>query len=192
MKTRLMAVSALCVILASSCSGPKEANGGQGAGSTPSVKEQEPVTVTAVIDGTYDEQFAESLRRHIKMKYPNITLDMLTSNAGTLDNLLASNMIPDLIFTYNGNLKSYKDKGLLYDLSPLMKQVNVPEERFEANYMADIRNAVDGTAIYGLPYETTFHALFDGSKWITERQYSSGPGLDVWSVLPFIRSRSPG
>ncbi|TNJ67851.1 extracellular solute-binding protein [Paenibacillus hemerocallicola] len=161
MKTKLMAASALCVLLASSCSGPKDANGGQGADPTPSVKKQEPVTVTAAIDGTYDEQFAETLSRHVKNKYPNVTLDMLNSNGGNkLDNLLASNMIPDIIFTYNGNLKSYKDKGLLYDLKSLMKEANVPEERFEANYMADIRNAVDGNAINGLPYETTFHALF--------------------------------
>lgn len=152
-----MAVLAGCMMLIASGCGGKEG----GTDAPTEVKKPDPVTVVAAIDGTANERIAEMMQQHIKEKYPHITLEFIQPTAGNkLDELMATDRIPDMIFTFNGNLKSYKDKGLLYDIRELMKEANVTPDRFESNYMDDILNAVDGTSIYGLPYETTFHALY--------------------------------
>lgn len=116
MKIKGLAVWAGCALAASACGG--DTGGADQAGRE---KQAAPVTVTAAVDGTFNELFADRMVQQLKEKYPHITLDLIQPTEGNkLDQLMATDRIPDIIFTFNGNLKSYKDKGLLYDIRQLM------------------------------------------------------------------------
>lgn len=138
---------------------------GQDAGSSTGEKKVEkapdPVTVTAAVDGTYSEEFDQLLTEAVKSRYPHITLSMMRPTEGnTLDNLLIAGTVPDIIFTYNGKLSSYRERGLLYDMNALIRENGMDLDRFEPNFIADVKIASTSGELYAIPYETTFHTLY--------------------------------
>lgn len=132
-----------------------------GKGNAKEEEKREPVTVTAAVDGAYNEQFDKLLTEHVTKKYPHITLKMMRpADGNTLDNLIIAGTVPDIIFTFNGNLSSYRTRGLLYDMNALIKENKFSLDRFEPNYITDVKIASTNDELYALPYETTFHALY--------------------------------
>lgn len=121
-----------------------------------------PVTLTAGIEGlTVDTQFKELLLNHLQRKHPHITLEIYDGGAGTsLNELIIAGQTPDLIFTFNGNVLSYRDKNLLYDITPLMKEQNINLDRFQPNIVRDMNIASTKHEVFGLPYSLAFHALY--------------------------------
>ncbi|MDF2714204.1 MAG: extracellular solute-binding protein family 1 [Paenibacillus sp.] len=157
MKNKHVTISSLIgLVLIAGC-GSQEDSGGN-------PKEEgkvDPVTITAAVDGTYNEVFDKLLTEHVRKTYPHITLTMMRPTDGnTLDNLLIAGTVPDLIFTFNGNISSYRTKGLLYDMNPLIKENKFNLDRFEPNYIDDVKIASTNDELFALPYETTFHALY--------------------------------
>ncbi|WP_176706229.1 ABC transporter substrate-binding protein [Paenibacillus hemerocallicola] len=149
------------IALITGCGGQDAARSNADGGGNPKEVKLEPVTVTAAVDGTYNELFDNLLTEHVKKKYPHITLNMMRpADGNTLDNLMIAGTVPDVIFTFNGNLSSYRTKGLLYDMSGLIKENKFSLDRFESNYIADVKIASTNDELFALPYETTFHALY--------------------------------
>ncbi|TMV48751.1 extracellular solute-binding protein [Paenibacillus mesophilus] len=131
------------------------------AGNPKEESKTDPVTITAAVDGAYNEVFDKLLTEHVRSKYPHITMNMMRpADGNTLDNLLIAGTVPDIIFTFNGNLSSYRTKGLLYDMNALIKENKFSLDRFEPNYIADVKIASTNDELFALPYETTFHALY--------------------------------
>ncbi|MDF2715310.1 MAG: extracellular solute-binding protein family 1 [Paenibacillus sp.] len=147
--------SLLGLVLVAGCGSKEE------SGDVPKEEKPDPVTVTAAVDGTYNEAFDKLLTEHLRQKYPHITLNtMRPADGNTLDNLLIAGTVPDIIFTFNGNLSSYRTKGLLYDMNALIRDNKFNLDRFEPNYIADVQIASTNGELFALPYETTFHALY--------------------------------
>ncbi|MDF2721111.1 MAG: extracellular solute-binding protein family 1 [Paenibacillus sp.] len=162
-KTKQAALlSLIALALVTGCGGPGTTSGSTDTkGGAKEEEKREPVTVTAAVDGTYSEQFDKLLTDYVKMKYPHITLKMMRpADGNTLDNLIIAGTIPDIIFTFNGNISSYRTKGLLYDMNPLIKENKFNLDRFESNYITDVKIASTNDELFALPYETTFHALY--------------------------------
>ncbi|WP_158606542.1 ABC transporter substrate-binding protein [Paenibacillus ginsengarvi] len=126
------------------------------------VVDTRPVTLTAAIDGiSVDERLKELIVQQLQQKHPNITLQIYPSAKGTtLNELIVAGQTPDLIFTFNGNLLSYRDRDLLYDMTPLLKTHNVDMSRYDANIIGDIRIASAKDEMYALPFSLNFHALY--------------------------------
>lgn len=158
----VMASTLVGLVLVAGCGGQEAARNAADDGGSPQEEAKlDPVTVTAAVDGTYNELFDQLLTEHVKKKYPHITLSMMRPTDGnTLDNLLIAGTVPDLIFTFNGNLSSYRTRGLLYDMNGLIKENKFDLGRFEPNYIADVKIASTNDELFALPYETTFHALY--------------------------------
>lgn len=135
-----------------------------GPGENPIVKEisTKSVTITAGIEGlSVDSQLKELIHSNLQRKHPNITLQIYEPGQGTtLNELIIAGQTPDLIFTFNGNILSYRDKNLLYDITQLMKEQNISLSQFQPNIIRDMNIASTNNEIFGLPYNLAFHGLY--------------------------------
>lgn len=121
-----------------------------------------PVTIRATLDGTsLDDDFIEQLQENVKKKHPNITLEYIKPGKGTsLNEQITAGQTPDIIITYNGNVASYQEMDLLYDMTPLLKQHNFDLGRFEPYILEDAKIASTKDELFGIPITLSFHALY--------------------------------
>ncbi|MDF2723622.1 MAG: extracellular solute-binding protein family 1 [Paenibacillus sp.] len=165
MKTRsFLFLLGIGVMMMTGCSKSSPEQGAQGEQpKAPEVKAS-PVTLQVASQGAstvLDEEFKKVVQSFMEKKYPHITLNFNPESAGTtLDALIASGTIPDLIVTFNGNLASYKDKELVSDMTPLFKTAGIDLNRFEPGYINDVKNASDKGEMYGLPINVNYHAMY--------------------------------
>lgn len=159
----MMSFMFLSSVIASGCS--TTSTGGQNAGDQPGTQNNaSPVTLEVASSGigaTMDEEFQKVVQQFVTKKYPHITLNFNPDSGSTkIDSLLAAGTVPDLFVTYNGALASFKDRDLLFDMTPLFKKANVDLGRFENNYMTDVKNASPTGELYGLPFNVNYHAMY--------------------------------
>ncbi|MDF2723890.1 MAG: transporter substrate-binding protein [Paenibacillus sp.] len=131
-----------------------------GGAATKNVDNETPVTVSIFMtQGMTDSEWQELVIDPLKKKYPYITLE---KNAlKTIEEVVASGNIPDLITIWNGQFMPYKDLGLVTDITPYLKSNNVNLNRFtpltlDAMYLIGDKPS----ELYGLPYFTQFNALY--------------------------------
>ena len=163
---KIMACSSLVItscLTAAGCSSTSP--GGTAAGDKSAVEDNKaPVTLELASNASttvVDEDFQNVVNAFIRKKYPHITVNYNPESGSTkLDALLAAGTVPDLFVTYNGALAGYKDKDLVFDMTSLFKQANVDINRFENNYITDVKNASPQGELYGLPFMISYHALY--------------------------------
>ncbi|MDF2716341.1 MAG: extracellular solute-binding protein family 1 [Paenibacillus sp.] len=121
-----------------------------------------PVTLTAAIDAVIIDSALEALiKDQLKKKHPNITLNIVQPAKGsTLDELIATGTVPDIVFTYSGRLTAYQDKGILYDMNELVKTQKFDLSRFEPQMITDTKVGSPNGELYGVPYSRNFHAFY--------------------------------
>jgi ABC-type glycerol-3-phosphate transport system substrate-binding protein len=108
-----------------------------------------------------NDEFNKLYVEPVRKKYPNISLEVVPGGQKDMEKYIAAGLIPDLYVTYNGGLPWFQQSGIIEDMSPLFKESKTDLGRFMDNYMDDIRFAVNEKGeLYGLPLETTFHALY--------------------------------
>jgi ABC-type glycerol-3-phosphate transport system substrate-binding protein len=142
-----------------------EGGAGQGGslpGNPESKVSSEPVTLKLGTHLTINDEFNKLYVEPVRKKYPNITLEVVPgSSLEQYDKYIAAGQIPDIYITFNGNLPLFQDRNLIEDMSPKFKEQKTDLSRFQENYLNDIRYAVNEKGeLYGLPVETTFHALY--------------------------------
>lgn len=156
-RTIALFTAAMAVVL-SGCGGK------EGSAVETKVNQPSPVTLriaSQAVGTLLDEEFQQVVRERLQAKYPHITLEYVPDAKGTtLNELMASGSTPDLIVTFTGALASYRDLELVIDMEPLFKARNMSLNRFEANYITDVRNASDKNELYGLPINVNYHALY--------------------------------
>lgn len=162
-KRMLLSLSALIAVAAAAgCGGRTPASSDGGNPAAPA--KAEPVTLQIASQGasaTIDSVFQGIAQQAVSKKYPHITLEFMPETGATsLDNLMATGTVPDIVITFNGNLASYKEKALVFDMTPLFKTNNVDLNRFEPNYIQDVKNASDQGELFGLPFNVNYHALY--------------------------------
>ncbi|MEF3302103.1 ABC transporter substrate-binding protein [Paenibacillus sp. GYB003] len=122
-----------------------------------------PVKLTLFLDMTFgpEDNQQNFILEPLKKKYPHITLDIIKRAKGSyLEDLMAQGNTPDIIYNWNGELPTYGEKGLLFDLEPLAKQLQFDLGRFDPAALEAIRATTGGTALHGLPFENGGMALF--------------------------------
>jgi multiple sugar transport system substrate-binding protein len=150
-------------ILAAGCGKSEDSAGGTKTADTKgAVKNEAPVTIKAVLDGTnIDDDFIEQIQAQVKKQYPHITLEYIKPGKGTtLRELVAANDTPDIILTYNGNVASYADLDLLYDINPLIKQQGFNLTAFEPYILDDARIASTKDELFGIPINLNYHTFY--------------------------------
>jgi len=152
-------------------------------------KPPEPVTLQLASQGVVilDEEFQQVTNEFLRKKYPHITINYNPDAKGTtLDDLIASGNTPDIVVTYNGMLPSYRTKDLVFDMTPLLQNIDL--NKFEPNYIQDVRNAAEKGELYGLPINVNYHAMYY-NKTIFDKFGAPYPtdGMDWTAVLELAK-----
>lgn len=161
-----MALLLSFALLAAGCgkSGESAENGAAGTkeGDGAAKVSDAPVTLTAAIDAVIIDSALETLiKDNLKKKHPNITLNIIQPTKGsTLDDLIATGTVPDIVFTYSGRLTAYQEKGILYDMTELLKTHKFDLNRFEPQMITDTKVGSSNGELYGIPYSRNFHAFY--------------------------------
>lgn len=157
---------AICLIIAMLVAGCGNGQTGSGATTgtvdeTPKISNN-PVKLTLSMSNiNLDKSTTGLLIEYVQKKHPNITLDILPNVKGTkLEDLVSAGMTSDLIYTYSGNINALRMLNLLYDLTPMIKSHGIDMNRFESDYVEDVKLSSEKNELYGMPLLTTFHALF--------------------------------
>jgi multiple sugar transport system substrate-binding protein len=167
-QTGITFITAMLILILTACGG----NNPQGAGTAPPSStenkapaksaEAAPVTLKLYIaTGITDQDIQNFIVDPVKKKYPNITIEPVKPGTGTkIEDLIAANEIPELIYTWNGDLGKYYTLNLLGDIDPLAKKYNVDISKFAPEIMTSIRQVSGKNEVSGLPFSQPFVATF--------------------------------
>ncbi|MDF2721620.1 MAG: family 1 extracellular solute-binding protein [Paenibacillus sp.] len=148
-----LSTAVLTVMVLSSC-------GGKGASSQQSESHaaaatSAPVTLTFAGSATAwtDEQFARFIVEPVAKKYPNITLKRMntTVKGQSLQDLVATNQIPDIYADQHGNLGAFLDLQLLYNATELIKKHKIDLNRIEPELLTGPKYRFGIEELPGLP-----------------------------------------
>lgn len=150
----------LMLVISVIASGCGKTSGGMKEGDASSVSE-EPVSLVLLNDSSIEQEYIDQVAAEVKKKHPSIDLKIYKNEKGsTLDELILAGETPDLLLSYNGKLASYRDKDLLYDMTPLIGSRQVDLGRFDPSYIDDVKIASTNNEIFGLPVSLAYHALY--------------------------------
>ncbi|MDF2722962.1 MAG: hypothetical protein K0Q59_2637 [Paenibacillus sp.] len=98
----------------------------------------------------------------MKSKFPAYTIKLLLPTKDiTLDSLIASGIVPDIVWDSSSGMKtSVIDKGLQYDMSELIKKYKVSLERFDTSTIQIMQEASGQGRMYGLPDDVNATVTF--------------------------------
>jgi multiple sugar transport system substrate-binding protein len=150
-----LSVIALALLLLTCCARQEVVGTGKPA-------DDKPVTlrlyqVTAFIS---DDEFQQFIVEPVKKKYPHITMELVRSDKDkSIDNLLAANDFPDMIFIASNSLNNVIKYNLPSDLNELVKKNNVNLNRFDKTAIEDIKAYSDKGELLALPFSTNFSIM---------------------------------
>jgi multiple sugar transport system substrate-binding protein len=156
----------LLLIAASALSGCDSGDGKESTSSDPSsdaAVSTEPVTVKVWINAVLsDQEFKELWQDPVKMKYPNITLEMVRQDKDhTLPAMIAAKDVPDLLYTNtNTIIQRILDPGLATDLNPYFKKFNYDLNRLDPTIVQSLKSYGTNGEIYSLPFTLVNAALW--------------------------------
>jgi multiple sugar transport system substrate-binding protein len=140
--------------------------GGQekAAPKTAQTVQREPVTLSffSGAAGTMnEEQFDKFVKEPVRKKYPHITLEfVLTGKGTTINDLVASGKIPDLMVNGPAAIFTYSDLGLTDDVTPLAKKFNFDLNRIEGSVLDFMRVYSNNNGLYSMPFMNGTPVLF--------------------------------
>lgn len=142
---------------------PSSANQGEeNNGDTPKPAEPEPkpkekFEMLIYAAGVSVDEFDRRWRDALENKFSHITFNYMTSTKGnSISEAVARGEIPDLVRIDIPGLVSYKNLGLLQDLSSLVKQYNYDLTQFDEAFVQDLVLAGHTGELYGLPVPPYF------------------------------------
>ncbi|WP_028548488.1 ABC transporter substrate-binding protein [Paenibacillus sp. UNC451MF] len=156
----LVTMSVLGTFILAGCG--KEAATGEGKAVNPDAYNNEPVTLTiysynaSVLN---DTDLEELVTRSIKAKFPNITPQLIPQSATTLDKMIASGEIPDMILSTSYWYYDLLDRGLVSDLNSFIKNENISFSKFEPEAIDVMKSFSDKGEILGMPYSIMYNML---------------------------------
>ncbi|MCZ8515214.1 extracellular solute-binding protein [Paenibacillus filicis] len=114
-------------------------------------------TVAALSDAEFQDYFVDP----VKKKYPNITLELVRDNGKdtNMDNLIAANNVPDIIFTASNFLFNVITKNVVYDLNDFVKKSNMDLSRFDPTAISDIKAFSNKGELLAIPFSVNSSVL---------------------------------
>jgi multiple sugar transport system substrate-binding protein len=106
-------------------------------------KIEEAVTLKIWVPTMNEEQYQQYIADPVRKKFPNVTLERLTTKATTgkpgMEELLARGEVPDLFFSTPAWFGKQKPMGVFYDLTPLIKKYNFDLQRLQPSVLDMVR-----------------------------------------------------
>lgn len=124
----------------------------------------DPVTIKFGIRESYfnAEEFERYIAEPTKEMYPHITVEPVWINQPdfSLDNLIVTNQLPDLVAGNTVSLAATKAYGFQMDITELIEKHNFDLDRMKP-FVIDAMKKVNGTDyLVGFPYTMHFNALY--------------------------------
>ncbi|MFE5321819.1 ABC transporter substrate-binding protein [Paenibacillus sp. NPDC056579] len=108
-----------------------------------------------------DQDLNSLIVEELNKKYPYITVEAIRPGKGTtIEELIAADQTPDIIYASNGDLNGFKILDLLEDITPLAKEQQVDFGRFDPIIFDSVRAVSDKGEVYGLPFFAHFSGLY--------------------------------
>ncbi|MDB5084604.1 MAG: family 1 extracellular solute-binding protein [Bacilli bacterium] len=127
------------------------------------ITDTQPVTLKVYYSnvGFSQDDFKTFFADPVQQKFPNITLEFVPQTQGNdPQSLVSSGQFPDIVFTGTGGVYTFKDLGVLEDLTDRIKKNQVDLNKFDPTVIASIKSAGDKGQIYFLPFSGQRAALF--------------------------------
>lgn len=105
---------------------------------------------------------ADTIEQLIRSKFPQVELNLIRHGKGTtIEEVIASGVVPDIVSYTLGGLWKLKDLKLLSDLTPLMQQRKFDTGRFVDGVVDTVKSySDDGQQFLVMPFELNNNALF--------------------------------
>lgn len=108
-----------------------------------------------------DEEFQIFVADPVKKKYPNISIEMVRNAADTTpEKLIATNSMPDIIYTGSGGAINIVDLESALDLNPLVKKYNMDLNAYHPVTFEMIEQYSDKGELLALPFAINFSVLY--------------------------------
>ncbi|WP_248924059.1 ABC transporter substrate-binding protein [Paenibacillus hamazuiensis] len=108
-----------------------------------------------------DEWYKKFIIDPVMKKFPNVKLELVRRAKGvTPSELVVADAFPDILYNSPPRLNEYKELGLLYDMSELIKKYNVDLSKLNQPAMETIKQLADKGQIVGLPFWVNWSALY--------------------------------
>jgi len=135
--------------------GQKEA-----AGDIPDpVKAPDPVTLKFYTRTVLDD-YEKYINQYVKKKFPHVTLQVVENKKGsTIEELIAMNDIPDIIWEGVTNLQSILPLEIVQDLRPLAQKHGLDFGVYDSKLVDSIKSYSKNGEVYYLPYNVLAFAL---------------------------------
>lgn len=166
-RLHLTASAALLLTVASGCSGGNVAPGQavdqpKEAGKTAAYNTNITANLSMYVDISLpDEWYKKFIIDPVIQKFPNVKLELIRKGKGTNPSeLVVAETFPDILYNSPPRLNEYKDLGLLYDMSDLIKKYNVDLSKLNQPAMDTIKQIGDNGQIVGLPFWVNWSALY--------------------------------
>lgn len=165
---KMISAIVLSVMLLSGCSG--EAAKPNQTASTGNKKAEvsqvstDPVTLKLAISKSWlgEGELEKYIIDPVNKKYPHITLEIIDTSAKdtTLDKIVATGQIPDLVMTANTLVHRYTTLELQEDMEPMMKKFNFDVSKLNKVAVDSVKISSGHDYLIGLPWTISFHAMY--------------------------------
>lgn len=120
-------------------------------------EKKEPYEMTVYAFGVSKDEFDERFKEALENKFSHITFNYLPTDKGNaITDYMARGEIPDIFRIDIPNLKSHLERGLLQDLTPLVKKHGLDLAHFNSTFIQDLIDAGQTGELYGLPVPPYF------------------------------------
>lgn len=180
MKLRLLLAAIICILITAGCSqsenAPQQSTDNQTANTSansPANNNQEPepvqvedsftddpITLTLYNRGAglnTDQDLQDLFITPVQKQYPNISIEYLKGIS--LDEMVVSGELPDLIVTSNYYLRELIDYGLTSDMNDFVKARNVDFSKFEQEALRVMDQFSENGELHGIPYSMNYGVL---------------------------------
>lgn len=136
----------------------------EGTNDTPELAEDpDPVTIKFGVRHAYitDDELDRYVINPVKERYPHITVEIVRlGGENSYDNLIASNLLPDIVVGNSLSIGDVRDWGVQIDISDLIKKHDFNISRLNEDTVEAmlVGNGTDFPV--GLPYTMHFNALY--------------------------------
>jgi len=159
---------ALILSLAAACSSGSKAgdtDAGKNQETPPKTQPQvstEPVTLKFGINFSWlsEEERNKYIVEPVKKRHPNITLEFIDLTAMSLDKVVASGIIPDIVQSANPIMYTYTDLGLGDNIEPLIKKFNFDTSKIDPVGLEAVKISSGDSYLIGLPWTIAFNATY--------------------------------
>lgn len=159
-QTVILSVATIGLLL-SGCGG---AQTGKAVQNEPLTINSNPVTLRVALPYNWvqEAEFKQYIEEPVKKRYPNISFEIynLAEKGQTLDELIAADLIPDLVMTASPLMERYLGRGLEENIEPLIKKHGFDLSRLNKTAVDAVKIVSQTDYLTGLPWTMHFYATY--------------------------------